>query len=149
MSSRGPFWFFRSAAVCCPRTDSALTRKPFATQETCQPTEFSVALLIVTFWPGLSTDDSGGRMPLTSFAVDVGIVVVEGVVAEVVGVDACVAVVDEEECESPQPAAARTHTTARAETRQFDNGRFTPNREARTRRRRHCPPASCRPSRRG
>jgi len=79
---------------------------------------------MVTFPPGLSTAASGGRIPSTSL----GVVVLEVVVRVEVVVVACVDVVDdEEECESPQPAAARTHTTASMETRHFELIRFTPN----------------------
>jgi hypothetical protein len=78
---------------------------------------------MVTFAPGLRTAASGGRIPSTSL----GVVALEVVVGVEVVVVACVDVVDEEECESPQPAAARTHTTASMETRQFELIRLTPN----------------------
>jgi hypothetical protein len=121
MISLAPTCFFRSAPVCCPRTDSALMRMPCATHATCHPRVCRTALAIVTFAPGLSTEASGGRNASVS---RVDPVVVELVVAGVVA-DA-VAVVPEDECVPPQPAAARTHTVARIPTRDRDQILCTP-----------------------
>jgi hypothetical protein len=77
-------------------------------------------LVIVTFAPGLSTEASGGRNASVSLVVRVVELVVVAVVADFV------AVVEEDECVPPQPAAARTHTVARMPTRDRDQILCTP-----------------------